>query len=169
MTMTTIYRPETTVPVPTPHRTRWWAVLSVVLLVVGLGAGVLVGRATVPEQKMPADLASSQLNTFLNQQVEAFNSGEATRLRPFYSADATVTDIGNVFAVPLKGGDEIATTMQKNVEFLGPFAGDVGTPIARGNFVAYVSSWGDVTAGVIVLELDAEGKILNQWVIHTAQ
>lgn len=74
-----------------------------------------------------------------------------------------------MFAVPLKGGDEIAKVMQENVELFGPFAGDVGTPIARGNFVAYVSSWGDVSAGVVVLELDAEGRILNQWVIHTAQ
>lgn len=151
-----------------PRAGRYLGV-SAVLLVLGLGAGILVGRATVSEPAAPADLASARVSTFLDQQVAALNSGDAARIRPFYAEDATFTDIGNRYAAPLEGGDEIAEVMAKNVAFLGPFAGDVGTPIERGDFVAYVSTWGDVSAGVIVLELDAEGKILNQWVIHTAQ
>lgn len=167
--MRTISRPETAATVPTPHRTRRWPVLPVVLLLVGLGAGLLFGRATAPEQETPADLAPSELVDFLEQQREATNSGDATRIAEFYAEDATFTDIGNKYAAPLEGRDEIAAVMAENVAFLGPFAGDIGTPIARGDFVAYVSSWGDVSAGVIVFELDADGKILNQWVIHTEQ
>lgn len=168
--MTTIHRPETTVPASTPHSTTWWAVLSVVLLLVGLGAGVLVGRAVSPEQEQPANLASSQLTDFLDRQAKAVNSGDATRIAEFYAEDATLTDIGNIYAKPLKGRDQIATVMADNVALLGDnFPKDIGTPLGRSNFVTYVSSWGDVSAGVIVFELDGEGKILNQWVIHPAQ
>lgn len=167
--MTTTDRAEAEARAAKRPRAGWYVGVSAALLVLGLGAGILVGRATVSAPPAPADLASARLSTFLDQQVEAFNSGDATRIRPFYAEDATFTDIGNVHAAPLKGGDEIATVMAKNVAFLGPFAGDIGTPIARGDFVTYVSTWGDVSAGVIVFELDANGKILNQWVIHTAQ
>jgi hypothetical protein len=170
MTMTTIHSPETTVQDSTPHPTKWWAVLSVVLLLVGLGVGVLVGRAIAPEQEQPANLASSELTGFLDLQAKAVNSGDATRIAEFYAEDATLTDIGNIYAKPLKGRDQIAKVMADNVALLGDnFPKDIGTPIARGNFVTYVSTWGDVAAGVIVFELDGEGKILNQWVIHPAQ
>jgi hypothetical protein len=167
--MTTISRPETTVPVPSQHRTKRWPILSVVLLLVGLAAGVLVGRATAPEQELPADLAPRQLSDFLERQGEAVNSGDATRIAEFYAEDATLTDIGNIYAKPVEGRAEIAEVMAKNVALLGPFAGDAGTPIARGSFVTFVSTWGDVAAGVIVFELDADGKILNQWAIHPKQ
>lgn len=167
--MTTTDRAEVEARTSKRPRTWWYVGVSAVLLVLGLGAGILVGRATVSDPPAPPDLASAQLRTFLTQQGEAFDSGDATRLRAFYADDATLTDIGNVHAKPLKGGDEIAEVMAKNVAFLGAFEADIGTPIARGNFVTYVSTWGDVSAGVIVLELDATGKILNQWVIHTAQ
>jgi len=167
--MTTTSRPEATTPALTSHRMKGRPILSVVLLLLGLGAGVLVGRATAPERAMPADLARSELVGFLEGQREAFNSGDAARIAELYAQDATFTDIGNIYAQPIEGRDEIGEVMAKNVAFLGPFAGDIGTPIARGTFVAYVSSWGDVSAGVIVFELDVDGKILNQWVIHQEQ
>jgi hypothetical protein len=143
--------------------------LSVVLLIVGLGAGFLVGRATVSPPAPPPDLASAGIRAFVKQHVDATNSGDAARIASFYAEKSTLNDIGNEFTAPVKGRDEIARALAADVELFGPFLGQPGTAVKRGNFVTYVSAWGDVEAGVIVLELDSQGKILNQWAIHPAE
>lgn len=140
--------------------------LAVVLLVVGLGVGGLVGRITKADSPRPADLASASTNAWIRDQVAAVNSGNEARIRGFYANNATMTDIGDLYSAPIKGGAQIAKTMARSHSMLGAFLNEPGTAVQRGTFVVYVGSWGDVPAGVVVYELDAHGKILNQWAIH---
>lgn len=148
----------------------WLAVvLPVVLVVVALAAGVLVGRATKADTAPPADLASAATNSWIRDHVAAVNSGDEARIRTFYADDATMTDIGNLHAAPLKGGATIARTLAANHALLGDFLDEPGTAVRRDQFISYVGSWGDVRTGVVVYELDDQGKILNIWAIHPAQ
>ena len=148
------------------HVPVWLAVVSLIVLV---GAGVFVGRATKPDPPPPADLASASTNAWIRDQVAAINSGDAARIRPFYADNATMNDIGNRVSTPLKGGAHIAETFALSHSMLGHFLEEPGTAVQRDQFIAYVGSWGDVKAGVVVYELDADGKILNMWAIHPAQ
>jgi hypothetical protein len=143
--------------------------LAVVLLLAVLGAGVLVGRVTKAEPPPPRDLASAATNAWIRDHVAAINSGDAARVRPFYADNATVYDIGNQHSAPLVGGANIARAVAASHSMLGAFMNEPGTAVQYGQFIAYVGSWGDVKAGVIVYELDAQGKILNLWAIHPAQ
>ena len=148
------------------HVPVWVAVL---LLAIGLTGGTFVGRASKADPAPPPDLASASTSAWVRDVLAAVNSGDAARIRPFYADDATLTDIGNEFATPLKGGAHIAETFEASYSMLGAFLNEPSTVMERDQFVAYVGSWGDVKAGVVVFELDHEGKILNQWAIHPAQ
>lgn len=149
------------------RRSSAW--LPVTMLVVGLGSGVLVGRATESNPGPAPDLAGPEVSAMIDDQIEASNSGDPARISEFYAENATLTDIGNKHAAPIKGGAEIAKAMQGNVELLGPFLNKPETLVQANTFVAYAGSWGDVAGGVVVYELDSHGKILNQWAIHPAQ
>ena len=142
--------------------------LAAVLLLVGLGVGGFVGRTTKADAPLPADLASASTNAWIRNHIAAVNSGDATRIAAFYAENATLTDIGDPTSAPVKGGAQIAKAMAGSHAMLGAFLNEPGTAVQRGRFVAYVGSWGDVEAGVVVYELDAHGKILNQWAIHPA-
>jgi hypothetical protein len=148
---------------------RMPAWLAVVLLVVALGAGALVGRATKADPPAPADLASASTRAWLRDHVAAVNSGDEARIRAFYADDATQYDIGNQHSAPIRGGANIARIAAANQPILGQFLNEPGTAVQRGQFIAYVGSWGDVKAGVVVYELDPQGRILNMWAIHPAQ
>ncbi len=142
--------------------------LAVVLLIVGLGVGGFIGRATKADPPLPSDLASASTNAWIRNQVAAVNSGDAARIAAFYAQNATLTDIGDPTSAPVKGGAQIAKALAGSHAMLGAFLNEPGTAVQRGRFVAYVGSWGDVDAGVVVFELDAQGKILNQRAIHPA-
>lgn len=149
------------------RRSTFW--LPIILLIVGLGSGFFVGRATESSPKPAADLAEPEVSAMIDDQIEASNSGNPARISRFYAENATLTDIGNKYAVPLEGGAEIAKAMQGNIELFGPFLHKPETLVQANTFVAYAGSWGDVEGGVVVYELDGNGKILNQWAIHPAQ
>ena len=143
--------------------------LALILLLVGLGSGVLLGRATKGNPAPPANLAEPAVSAMIDHQIEAVNSGDAARIAPFYAENATLTDIGNEYAAPVKGSAEIAKALAGDVQLFGPFLHKPGTLVQANTFVTYAGSWGDVTGGVVVYELDSNGKILNQWAIHPAQ
>ena len=145
----------------------WLAII--VLLVAGFLAGMLVGRITKGSPAPPADLAAPAVSAMVDQQIDAVNSGDPARIAPFYAEQATFTEINDRSAVPIKGAAEIARVMAGNVKLFGPFLHKPGTVLQKGNFVAYAGSWGDITGGVVVYELDSKGKILNQWALHIAE
>lgn len=144
----------------------WVAALMVVVAAV---LGGIVGRSTAPEPKPVANLAPPAVRNMIERQVQAVNSGDASRIAPFFAENGALIDIGNIYAAPVRGRDNVAKVLAADVALFGPFLERPVTILQRGQVVAYVSSWGDVKGGVVVFELDSAGKILNQWAMHSAQ
>lgn len=166
--MTTTTRPATAPPVvASQKRSPWFAFISVLLLVVGLGAGLFIGRATKADTAPPADLATTSVTTMLTDLTNAVNAGDRTQIATFYATDATLTSVApDPFGWTVTGNTMIVQTlmgMQRDVAFN---IGDIGTAIQRGSTVAQATTWSGGT-GVVLYELGNDGKIVKEWVIGT--
>lgn len=163
--MTTTSRPAmTSSEVGGANRTRWLSWVSVLLLIVGVVAGVFLGRVTKADTAPPPDLASTSVTTMLTDFAKAVNAGDAAAIATFYAPNATMTD-------PSSGGGVATgnTTIAKDLVSmwnLGFRVDNSGTAIQRGNVVSQASSWGG-GSGVIVYELGTDGKIVSQWIFAT--
>src|SRR5690242_14896231 len=112
MMMATISRPTTTVPETVQgRRTGWLAWLSVALLLLGLGAGFLVGRVTKTDTAPPSDLAGVTITKMLDDYVQAVNGGDATKIATFFAPDATLTDTTRTGGYVVQGNTKIAAAM----------------------------------------------------------
>lgn len=162
--MTTITRPVSTGPAIAPvRRNGWLAWLSVILLIVGLGAGFLVGQATKTETVLPSDLAGTAVTQMLDGYAAAVNAGDATKIASFFATNATFTDTTKDGGYVVEGNMKIAETIASWHE-LGFQVSDFGTAIQNGDYVAqYHISSVDAVMGVYQLE---DGKILNMWVVR---
>jgi hypothetical protein len=171
MTMTTMSRPETAVPVSTPQRTKWWAALSALLLLVGLAAGALVGRATVSEPAPSGDLASEQVTAFARDHVAAINSGDEERIASSFAQSSSLSRGVMDFYGPVTGQSEIARELAEPSKVpwaVGGWLEPPTTVMQRDDFVTYFSALlGNADKAAVpiavILELDAEGKILSEW------
>jgi hypothetical protein len=144
------------------RRQGWLGWLPVLLLVVGLGAGFMVGRVTKPEPPVPSDLAGTEVTSVLDEFMAAVNSGDEARIADVFAPAAVLSDV--------EGDGDVATG---NSEIASDFAtwqaggfrlGDPGTAIRNGDFVAqyHVSSVGAVMA---VYQLD-DDRIQHMWVVR---
>lgn len=134
--MTTISRPESTVPVHAPQRSRWLAWLSVVLLIAGLAGGFLVGRATKADP--PADLASTSAVAVMNDFARALNKGDVQAIAALFTADAVSvgpddTPEGVTVAV---GAQRIGDSLASLNELLGLRITNPGTAVQHGSWVS---------------------------------
>lgn len=137
--------------------------LSVVLLLLGLTGGFLAGRATAPETVLPADLASPEVTTMLQDELDAVNFGDAATLESLFAEDATFTDTaGDGYTV--EGNTKIAEGLA-SLSTLGFRVSDPGTATHNRDYVAqyHLSSSGPVVG---VYRLNDEGKIQNMWIVH---
>jgi hypothetical protein len=64
-----------------------------------------------------------------------------------------------------RGREEI-TARVEGLRFLGLRLASQSAPIQFGPFVAQAADWGGA-GGILVYQLDANGKIAHQWVIGT--
>lgn len=163
--MTTISRPGVTSSATVPvHRLNGWlAWLSVILLIVGLGAGFLVGQATKRDTVLPSDLAGTTVTQMLDRYAAAVNSGDATKIASFFATNATFTDTTKDGGYVIEGNTKIAEQIA-SWHPLGFQISDFGTAIHNGNYVAqYHMSSVDAVMAVYQLE---DGKILNMWVVR---
>jgi hypothetical protein len=151
------------VPTVPTRRTRWFAGLSALLLVVGLGIGFVLGRVTEPEVVLPQDLADSTVTAMLDDFMRAVNEGDEARLADMFATDATFTDTTKDDGYVVEGNTAIAEGVA-SWHVLGFQVWDPGTTIHNGDFVAryHVSSVGPVMA---VYELQ-EGKFQNVWIVR---
>lgn len=161
--MTTVSAPAPTAPSTAPARTPWAAWLSVVLLLVGLAAGFLAGRASAPETELPTDLADSTVTMMLDDYLEAFHSGDATQIAQFFAPDATFTDTTQDGGYVMEGSTEIAQAIASWND-LGFEVSEPGTTIQNGEFVARydISTIGPAMAVYQV----RDGKIQNLWIVR---
>lgn len=138
--------------------------LSVVLLLLGLTAGFMAGRATAPETVLPTDLAGPEVTTMLDDLIEAINFGDATTLESLFAEDATFTDTTKKDGYTVEGNDEIAEGLG-SLATLGFRISDPGTAIHNGDYVAqyHLASIGPVVG---VYRLNDDGKIQNMWIVQ---
>jgi hypothetical protein len=166
--MTTIYAPESTLPSTAPaRRNRWLFGLSVILLVLGLGVGFLVGRATTPETPLPSDLAGTEVTQVLDDYVQAFNDGDATKLESLLATDSTFTDT-------TQSGGYTGTKIAKYLASLGSDGFQISEPgtalqnppgvaVQGGDYVVrYNKSPGGSSMAVYLV---ANGKIRHIWIV----
>jgi hypothetical protein len=137
--------------------------LSVILLVVGLGAGFLVGQVTKADTVLPSDLAGTTVTQMLDDYMAAVNAGDATKIASFFATDATFTDTTKDDGYVVEGNTEIAETMA-SWHPLGFQVSDPGTAIQNGEYVAqyHISS---VDAVMAVYQIE-DGKFQNVWIVR---
>jgi hypothetical protein len=137
--------------------------LSVILLIVGLGAGFLVGQATKADTVLPSDLAGTTVTQMLDRYAEAVNAGDATKIASFFATNATFTDATKDGGYVIEGNTKIAEAIA-SWHPLGFQVSDFGTAIQNGNYVAqYHISSADAIMAVYQLE---DGKFQNAWMVR---
>lgn len=162
--MTTISRPEVTTP--TTVRTRrsgWLVVLSVVLLVLGLGVGFLVGRTTAPD--MPSDLASPTVTKMLTDFQVAFNAADEQKIATFFAPQASFTDASRYDGYVIDGNTKIAEALAMYASE-GFRLSEPGTAIQDGWNDEWVAQYMMSSNGptMAVYRLADDGKIQDMWV-----
>lgn len=145
---------------------RGRAVLAVGVVAAALAAGVLIGRST-GDQERPAGLAPVEVSAVLEARVSAVNgdAGEsAADIGAFYSRRAVLEE-QDVHPHAVTRGREGISSRLFNLRSLAGFAiGDQTDAIQVGPYVAEGLTWTG-GEGIAVYELDAEMRIVHQWVI----
>jgi hypothetical protein len=160
--MTISIEPEVTTRAQPADRRGWLAWLAIVLLV-GLGAGFLVGRVTKADTKLPSDLAGTTITKMLDGYTGAANAGDATKIASFFATDATFTDTNRVDGYVLEGNTKIAETMA-SWHAQGWRLTETGTAVQNGDLVARYENGGGV--GVVLVFQMKDGKFQNVWAVR---
>ena len=163
MTTVSAAAPTISPSAPKRHNGRL-ALLSVVLLLLGLTVGFVAGRVTAPETVLPADLAGPEVVTMLQNHMDAVNVGDAATLESLFAEDATSTDTTKSDGYVIEGNTQIAQAMA-SWSILGFRLSDPGTAILNGDYVAqyHLSSSGPAVG---VYQLNGDGRIQNLWVVR---
>jgi hypothetical protein len=135
-------------------------------VVVGLAAfAVALAAWVVPDEEAnaPGGVASPEITTMLDDRMAALN-WDGRSAAAFYSADAVLEERDVVPAVITTGRATIAARLQA-LNALGLQLISLSEPIQLGPYVAEAASWGDGSGGILVYQLDQDGKITHQWVI----
>jgi hypothetical protein len=137
----------------------------VVLLFAALGAGVLIGRATVEEAAPPSapeGLASAQVVQALDANIAAWNAADAAAVEAAYAPNAVVTD--TIAGMETVGADEIAAAYITDT-LVGDWELQRTSEVVQiGDFSsnAFTYAYG---SGIAVYQLDDSLKIVHQWMM----
>ena len=143
-----------------PHLNIWLvAVIALLVALVTVGAWALVDR----QAGTPEGLASADVATMLDGRMVAANGGDWKAFAGYYAKDAVLEERDAVPAVVTRGREEIVARV-RGLHFLGLRLVSESAPIQVGPFVAQAADWVGAH-GILVYELDANGKIAHQWVM----
>lgn len=146
--------------------TKMWAIVgAVVLLFAALGAGVLIGRATVEEPAPPAEalgLASTAVVQAADEAIAAWNSFDTSAVATSYTESAVFDDL--IAGEVSEGIDQITEKVTRYEP--DPWAIErVSEVVQTGDFAAYAFTYTGPGEGIAVLELDDDLKITHEWVM----
>jgi hypothetical protein len=142
-------------------RNKWLPWLSVLLLIVGVGIGVSLGRVPNEDKSHPPDLATTSVTKMLADLAKAVKTGDATAIATFYAPSATFNGLSSGGVAT---GDTTIANDLVSLQKLGFFVVSSGTAIQVGKIVAQASIWAG-GSGVVVFELGTDGKIVSQWIL----
>ena len=132
-------------------------------VVVALGVGFGVGRTTAPE---PPGLASEQTATMLAARIAAVNGEPGPDVASFYGSEAVLEERDVDPPVVTRGAREISDHLAA-YRGLGFRLDEAATPAIRlGRYLAEGLTWSNgYRGGIVVYELDDDGRIAHSWVI----
>jgi len=149
-------------PARTPSARAWIAVVAVVLLLAALGAGTLIGRATVEEPappQAPEGLAAVAVVETIDAGIAATNAGDEAALAAMWAEDGVMTDM--IAGTEIVGADEIAAAYASgSVSRLER----VSEVVQIGDFSANAFTY-DFGSGIAVFQIGDDGLIAHQWVM----
>jgi hypothetical protein len=163
---TKLRRRESDIVVADAGSPRRTSILLASVLVTALAIGLVVGRGTVeaPVAPQPSGLAGDDVLAMLADRVETLNTGTEEELAAFYSRDSVLEeqDMGEP-ALVTRGGGQLAEHLM-GYRSMGFRLDPETTAIRLGRYVAEGLGWG-TGGGIVVYELDEEGRIAHTWVI----
>lgn len=147
------------------HRSpgRRVGVLAGVGIILALATGFGIGRATVDQ---PLGPASEEVAAMLQARIAAVNGTPGTDVASFYSPDAVLEEQDVDPHVVTLGARAISDHLAA-YRGLGFSIDPAKTPVIRlGRYVAEGLTWaGGYQGGIVVYELDDDGRIAHSWVI----
>jgi hypothetical protein len=147
-----------------PHVNPWLvAVIALAAALVALGAWVIVDQTRTSTTE---GVAPSEVQTMLDDQLVAFNSGDAAALASFYAANAVLEERNLDPAIVTRGSEQIGERIAFFVNTAGMRIESAGPAVVLGDTVARAERFPGETVGyMVVFKLDANGKIAHQWVM----
>ena len=132
-------------------------------VIASAAVGFGIGRASVDE---PPGLASAQVDAVLEARIAAVNGEPGPDVASFYSADAVLEEQDVQPPVVTRGAQEISDHLAA-YRGLGFRIDPAATPAIRlGRYVAEGLTWSyGLQGGIVVYELDDDGRIAHSWVI----
>jgi hypothetical protein len=121
---------------------------------------------TAPAGQPIHGLASAQVVAMLDARLVAMNGAGKQSLARYYSSDAVFEDHSITPTVVVRGGANVAAaneTLSMMMAGAGQRLTRKSDVIQEGSFAAHAIRLGD-TQGMVVYELNENGKIAHQWV-----
>lgn len=157
------------------RRINPWLVTTIVLsvLLLALGTWVIIDRRSAPtrvDSAQTAGQASSAVREMLKARIDAMNRTDGQAAGAFYAEDAVLEEYDQDDPVINKGRAAIAEHLGQLTGEMGLRMEQTGEPIQYDRYVAepvrfYPATGSGTGAGMLVFEIDSEGKIAHQWAI----
>ncbi|GAA4405234.1 hypothetical protein GCM10023168_18690 [Fodinibacter luteus] len=132
-------------------------------VIAALALGFGIGRTTVEQ---PSGLASEEVSTMLGARIAAVNGEPGPDVASFYSTEAVLEEQDQDPPVVTRGAQQISDHLAA-YRGLGFRIDPSATPAIRlGRYVAEGLTWAyGYQGGIVVYELDDDGRIAHSWVI----